>query len=351
MQQRKVLAALLAGVATSAACVIPPGTLSGTISAPFRIQVQNASRPAVHNLYMNLFVAGGGDRHLFIGPVGVPTFDLTLVDGVINHVPAGVRAVIGGEFSDIDHTTKLFMTGRGDPRAIFQPTYACNPDTDALQIELAFVAYQDHPPPGGWICVRPAFENSHEFRYYPPGNTLVDVNRECIKVTLVALIQGATTLSTVTTASSTSSSPPSSTSSTTSSAPANTNTVLPFTDNTALGWRFIGCAPEERRVTPPDAPVRTLPSALLAGDDLTNAKCMAFCGAAGYTYAGPEWRRECWCANSYLPTRQPATTLASLANCNYKCAGNAAEYCGGDAWLSLYQKCPAGGPCVNAVFT
>lgn len=64
----------------------------------------------------------------------------------------------------------MFTTERGDPRAIFAPTYACNPDTDALQIELQFVTWQNHPA-GGWICVRPTFEEAHEFRYYPPGNS------------------------------------------------------------------------------------------------------------------------------------------------------------------------------------
>jgi len=63
----------------------------------------------------------------------------------------------------------MFMTERGDPRAIFQPTWACNPDTDEPQIELQFVGMQGETP-GGWICVRSSFDNSHEFRYYPPGN-------------------------------------------------------------------------------------------------------------------------------------------------------------------------------------
>lgn len=62
------------------------------------------------------------------------------------------------------------MTERGDPRALFQPTYACNLDNDSLQVELRFVGKQNAPP-GGWICVRPSFDNSHEFRYYPPENT------------------------------------------------------------------------------------------------------------------------------------------------------------------------------------
>lgn len=72
--------------------------------------------------------------------------------------------------SDIDDTVKMFMTERGDPSALFQPTWACNPQTDAVQIELRFIGKQNAAP-GGWICIRPAFENSHEFRYYPPGNT------------------------------------------------------------------------------------------------------------------------------------------------------------------------------------
>ncbi len=100
MPNRRTIAALFAGAAVTSACTIPTTTLSNNIAYPFRAQVQNASRPEVHNQYMNLFEAGGGDRHLFIGPVGVPTYDLTLVDGVINHVPDGVRAVIGGEVCD-----------------------------------------------------------------------------------------------------------------------------------------------------------------------------------------------------------------------------------------------------------
>ncbi|KAK3324564.1 WSC domain-containing protein [Cercophora scortea] len=373
--QPKLISGVLTAAAVASACTIPGGTLSNTILTPFRIQVQNASYPQVHNLYMNLLAAGGGDQHLFIGPVGTPTYDLVLRSGVIGR--GVLNAVINGEYSDIDSTTKMFMTERGDPRAIYAPAYGCNPDTDALQIELPLVGRQNDPP-GGWICVRPSFENSHEFRYYPPGNTKVDPNRTCIKVTLVVIpVTGgtsssstssapSTTLSTSTISSTKSSTvsttstttSPSSTSSSTSttrtststtSSATSTATALPYTDMTSQGFAFIGCAPEERRVT--DAPGRTLSGALYASDTLTSEICMAFCAGRGYLYAGTEWRRECWCGNSYAPTRQPATTLASLANCNYPCAGNAAQYCGGDAWLSLYKKCDAGGPCVNAVFT
>ncbi|KAL2164969.1 hypothetical protein VTH06DRAFT_265 [Thermothelomyces fergusii] len=157
------IVALLVGAAISSACTIPAEPLENNIDYFFRAQVQNASRPEVHNKYMNLYESGGGDQHLFIGPVGMPTYDLTLVEGVINHAQTGVRAVIGGEYSEIDHTTKMFMTGRDDPRAVFQPTYACNPDTDELQIELRFVTWQGQPE-GGHICLRSSFDDSHEFR-------------------------------------------------------------------------------------------------------------------------------------------------------------------------------------------
>lgn len=62
------------------------------------------------------------------------------------------------------------MTERGDPRAIFQPVYGCNPDTDELQIELAFVEKEDEELPGGNICVRSAAGDTHEFRWSPPEN-------------------------------------------------------------------------------------------------------------------------------------------------------------------------------------
>lgn len=62
----------------------------------------------------------------------------------------------------------MFMTDRGDPRAIYDVRYGCNPDTDALQTELAFKERQGVN--GGHICVRLASGNRHEFRYSPPGN-------------------------------------------------------------------------------------------------------------------------------------------------------------------------------------
>lgn len=99
MARNIVASALLAGAAlVSAQCVIPSTAPSTTISAPFRLQVQNPARSDVHNKFVNL-VGTGIDRNLHIGPVGTKAFDLTLVDGVINRIAGGIRVVIGGMVS------------------------------------------------------------------------------------------------------------------------------------------------------------------------------------------------------------------------------------------------------------
>ncbi|KAK3897653.1 hypothetical protein C8A05DRAFT_38783, partial [Staphylotrichum tortipilum] len=64
MINRRTLSALLAGAAVASGCTIPTDPLPNNIAYPFRAQVQNASRPEVHNLYMKLLKVGGGDRYL-----------------------------------------------------------------------------------------------------------------------------------------------------------------------------------------------------------------------------------------------------------------------------------------------
>ncbi len=104
-------------------------------------------------------------------------------------------------------------------------------------------------------------------------------------------------------------------------------------------------------MSPLDAGGRTLTGTMVGDDGMTAEKCMSFCGSNGYGYAGTEYRRECWCGPTVAATRQPGTTLQSLAGCDLTCMGNTAEICGGLSWMSLYAACPLGGPCVNAVFT
>lgn len=63
------------------------------------------------------------------------------------------------------------MTARAfHPAAIFRPVYGCNPDTDALQVELELVSRETDPPVlGGQIGIRLAVD-TYEFRYTPPNN-------------------------------------------------------------------------------------------------------------------------------------------------------------------------------------
>ncbi|KAF3062111.1 hypothetical protein GL218_03784 [Daldinia childiae] len=172
--------------ATILACDIPTSPLSNNIAESFALQIQNASFPDIHNHFLNIWDWGGGDQHLFVSPAGNSTSQLILVDGVIT-LPWDPprRAVINGEYEVKDNTTKMFMTERGDPRAIYDVVYGCNPDTDALQTELSFKSRGDLEI-GGNIGVRP-FNGMYDFRWTPAGNTAYDVDRPWTKVTLVVI--------------------------------------------------------------------------------------------------------------------------------------------------------------------
>ncbi|OTB03802.1 hypothetical protein M426DRAFT_73841 [Hypoxylon sp. CI-4A] len=180
------LVASLASIATVLACDIPGDTLSNNITEGFSLQIQNASFPDIHNHFLNIWDWGGGDQHLFVSPAGNSTSELTLIDGVIT-LPWDPprRAVINGEYEVKDNTTKMFMTERGDPRAIYDVVYGCNPDTDALQVQLAFKSRGDLEA-GGNIGVRP-FNGDYDFRWTPEGTTAYDPDRPWTKVTLVVV--------------------------------------------------------------------------------------------------------------------------------------------------------------------
>ncbi|KAL0640770.1 hypothetical protein Q9L58_000076 [Maublancomyces gigas] len=180
LQSTLLLAAALS--TASAICVLPSTEpLSNNITTGFAIQVQNTSYPIINNRLMNLWQAGGGDRHLYLFPAGDQTSNLTLQNGIITRLP--IRAVINGEYTATDNTTKIFMTERGDPRAFFDVIYGCNQTDGSVQKELSFSGRGTLP--GGHICVRLASGDRYEFRYSPPGNTATA--RLCMKVTLAIM--------------------------------------------------------------------------------------------------------------------------------------------------------------------
>lgn len=93
-----VVKTFLSAAAVVSACTPPTDSLSNNIPTGFGIQVQNASVPIIHNRFMNLWSAGGGDQHLYLSPAGDAAFNLTLVDGVISR--GIIHAVINGEVGE-----------------------------------------------------------------------------------------------------------------------------------------------------------------------------------------------------------------------------------------------------------
>jgi hypothetical protein len=65
---------------------------------------------------------------------------------------------------------------------------------------------------------------------------------------------------------------------------------------------------------------------------MTLETCAAFC--SNYPYFGTEWSSECWCGNELTS----GSAAAPLSDCDYACAGDATEMCGGSRRLSLYQN-------------
>eukprot|EP00026_Physarum_polycephalum_P009377 Phypoly_transcript_09498.p1 GENE.Phypoly_transcript_09498~~Phypoly_transcript_09498.p1 ORF type:complete len:450 (+),score=41.63 Phypoly_transcript_09498:188-1351(+) len=70
---------------------------------------------------------------------------------------------------------------------------------------------------------------------------------------------------------------------------------------------------------------------------MTNEKCRYHCALRGFTYAGTEYTKQCFCGNS-----QGAHGTAPASDCKYNCPGNTLEKCGGDSRLSVYKAGTAG---------
>ncbi|CAN0251738.1 unnamed protein product, partial [Ectocarpus fasciculatus] len=58
--------------------------------------------------------------------------------------------------------------------------------------------------------------------------------------------------------------------------------------------------------------------------------CLGICSDASYTHFGTQYGKECWCTGSL------GTTESSTA-CDFPCAGDADEICGGYDALTLYE--------------
>ncbi|KAI4287646.1 MAG: hypothetical protein L6R35_003099 [Caloplaca aegaea] len=117
--------------------------------------------------------------------------------------------------------------------------------------------------------------------------------------------------------------------------------VGPLAANGSAVYRYGGCYKE-------NDPDRQLKVQLFGNDPtMTNDKCISACAAAGYAIAASEYVNECWCGNR-LPK-----TLADEIDCNYVCAGNSSQTCGGNGYfhdhshMSLFSNGKAQPPLPN----
>lgn len=87
-------------------------------------------------------------------------------------------------------------------------------------------------------------------------------------------------------------------------------------DGLAL-YKYIGCFKDNN-------PGRQLQTQIYSDSLNKIAKCVAACAAKNLIFCGVQYNRECW-GGSNLPNQQ-----VDEANCNYACAGDVNQICGGN---------------------
>ncbi|EHK50006.1 uncharacterized protein TrAtP1_007880 [Trichoderma atroviride] len=107
-------------------------------------------------------------------------------------------------------------------------------------------------------------------------------------------------------------------------------------------YKYDGCYNETTQV-PGSADTRALGGGIdesLPGQ-MTVPICLAFCGNGNteYRYAGLEWSRECWCAQTLAGIAEKLDDTA----CNYPCEGDNTTACGGSLKLTVYRVSLASG--------
>ena len=99
-------------------------------------------------------------------------------------------------------------------------------------------------------------------------------------------------------------------------------------------WNYIGCWSDEGD--------RQLGGASYAADDMTQGSCISFCESRGYSLAGIEYARECFCGYNLKSQSVKKTD----GDCNMACAGDASLKCGGPNRLTIFTS-----PIPNQVVT
>ena len=78
---------------------------------------------------------------------------------------------------------------------------------------------------------------------------------------------------------------------------------------------------------------RALNGARITADDMTSAKCTAFCSSKGFAIAGVEYGTECYCGDSLV---NGASLAKTSTRCDMPCPGDRGQNCGGPGSLKLF---------------
>jgi len=79
-----------------------------------------------------------------------------------------------------------------------------------------------------------------------------------------------------------------------------------------------------------DSMTRDLPHMMYDSPSNTTEACIAACTQSGYLYAGTQYSTQCFCGNRY-------GSQGTSGSCNFPCAGNPNETCGGVYANSVYR--------------
>jgi hypothetical protein len=103
-------------------------------------------------------------------------------------------------------------------------------------------------------------------------------------------------------------------------------------------WSYIGCGSD-------NIGDRAFTGASFSRPNTTVESCIDFCSASGFSYAGLEYKGECFCSDALNPKYAPKDGI--MGACVMKCNGDQDQICGGWAAMSVYHQCPDGGVCQN----
>ncbi|EXJ87032.1 hypothetical protein A1O3_03989 [Capronia epimyces CBS 606.96] len=112
----------------------------------------------------------------------------------------------------------------------------------------------------------------------------------------------------------------------------NTALSAPAAKQTIGQFAYQGC------YTDPSAAQRALQGYSTSSSSMTQDLCVQTCSAKGYTLAGVEYGRECYCANSLATVQVGGKAVqAAEGDCGMLCAGDRDELCGGSSRIGVWM--------------